>query len=47
MSAPFTAFCGGSNVERSLAIDAEISVNLFRSTVEAEGAAKRAYFASA
>ena len=40
---PFTAFCGGSNVERSVAIDAELSVNMFRSTVEADGNAKRAY----
>jgi hypothetical protein len=43
MSTPFTAFCGGSNTERSLSIDAELSVNCFRSTVEAQGAAKRAY----
>lgn len=42
MSAPFTAFCGGSNSERSVAIDAQVSVNCFRSTVEA-GEAKRAY----
>ena len=40
---PFTAFCGGSNVERSVAMDAELSVNCFRSTVEAAGNAKRAY----
>jgi len=39
----FRGFTGGSNVERSSAIDAELSVNCFRSTVETEGAAKPAY----
>lgn len=39
----FSAFCGASNPERSLAIDAQISVNCFQSTVEAVGAAKKAY----
>lgn len=39
----FSAFCGGSNSERSLAIDAELSVNCFQSTVEVQGTAKRAY----
>jgi hypothetical protein len=39
----FAEFCGGSNPERSSLIDAELTVNLFRSTVEAEGAAKHAY----
>jgi len=38
----FAAFCGGSNTERSRAIDAEKTVNLFRSTVEAQGTAKQA-----
>jgi len=38
----FAAFCGGSNTERSLAIDAEQTTNLFRATVEAQGAAKSA-----
>lgn len=37
----FSAFCGGSNTERSLAIDAELSVNCFPSTVEVQGTAKR------
>lgn len=36
----FAAFCGGSNAERSSLADAELSVNLFRSTTEAVGAAK-------
>lgn len=36
----FSAFCGGSNAERSAIVDAELTVNLFRSTTEAAGAAK-------
>lgn len=39
----FAEFCGGSNTERSTSIDAEKTVNLFRSTVESQGNAKRAY----
>jgi hypothetical protein len=39
----FTAFCGGSNREASPTIDAEMTVNLYRTTVETEGAAKAAY----
>lgn len=39
----FSAFCGGSNTERSTAIDCEQTINLFRSTVESQGAAKQAY----
>jgi hypothetical protein len=39
----FTGFIGGSNAERSPAIDAELSVNLYRSTVETEGAPKTTY----
>jgi len=41
----FAAFCGGSHAERSLAIDAEQSVNLMPCTVERAGAAKTAYLA--
>jgi len=36
----FAAFCGGSNAERSPIADAELTVNLMRSTTEAPGAAK-------
>jgi hypothetical protein len=39
----FAAFCGGSHTERSRAIDAERTVNLYRSTVESAAAAKQAY----
>jgi hypothetical protein len=39
----FTGFCGGSNAEASSVIDAELTVNLYRTTVETEGAAKAAY----
>jgi hypothetical protein len=39
----FSAFTGGSHTERSLAINAERTVNLYRSTVESQGAAKQAY----
>lgn len=39
----FSAFCGGSNTERSTSIDAEKTVNLFRTAVEAQGAAKTGY----
>jgi hypothetical protein len=39
----FAAFCGGSHAERSLTMGAARTVNLSRSTVEAEGAAKTAY----
>jgi hypothetical protein len=39
----FTEFCGGSNTEASPLIDAQLSVNLFRSTVEHQGSAKAAY----
>lgn len=39
----FAQFCGGSNVERSSAIDAAVSVNLFKSTVESTETGKRAY----
>jgi hypothetical protein len=39
----FTGFCGGSNAERSSLIDAEITVNLYPTTVETAGAAKAAY----
>jgi hypothetical protein len=39
----FPGFCGGSNTERSTAIDAEKTVNLFRSTVESTDTAKKAY----
>lgn len=36
----FAAFCGGSNAERSSIVDAELTVNLFRATTQAAGAAK-------
>lgn len=36
----FSAFCGGSNAERSPIADAELTVNLFRTTTEAAAAAK-------
>jgi hypothetical protein len=39
----FAEFCGGSNVERSPLIDAELTVNLYRSTVESDGSPKKAY----
>lgn len=39
----FAAFCSGSNTERSVAMDCEKTTNLFRSTIEAQGAAKTAY----
>lgn len=39
----FSAFCGGSNTERSRAIDAELSVNCFPSTVQVQGTAKQRY----
>lgn len=42
MSPLFAAFCSGSNTERSTAIDAEKTINLFRSTTEMQGAAKTA-----
>jgi hypothetical protein len=38
----FAAFTGGSNVERSPSLDAEITVNLFPSQIEAVGVAKQA-----
>jgi hypothetical protein len=39
----FSAFCAGSNTERSTSMDAEKSVNLYRSTIEQQGSAKQAY----
>lgn len=39
----FAAFCGGTNRERAGVIDDEQTINLFRSTVEVQGAAKTAY----
>lgn len=39
----FSAFCGGSNSERSLVADAELSVNCFHATVEVPGTAKQGY----
>src|SRR6185295_13360069 len=39
----FAAFVGGSNPERSLTLDAEQTINLYRSTVEAPGTPKQAY----
>jgi hypothetical protein len=37
----FSPFCGGHNPERSRAIDAEETVNLFHATVQVEGSAKQ------
>jgi hypothetical protein len=39
----FAAFCGGSAAERSLPMSAARTVNLYRSSVESEDAAKHAY----
>jgi hypothetical protein len=39
----FSAFCGGSNTERSRTLDDEISVNLFPAKVEGQGATKQAW----
>lgn len=39
----FAAFCGGSNTERSTAIDDELTLNLFPCTVEAGESPKRKY----
>jgi len=39
----FAAFCNGSNTERSLSMDAEQTINLYRSTVESQASPKQAY----
>lgn len=39
----FSAFCGGSDAERSLSMDAADTVNLYPSTVESHGTAKSRY----
>jgi len=39
----FSAFCAGSNVERSTVLDAELTINLFPCTVEAQGSPKQKY----
>lgn len=43
MGTLFAAFCGGSNTERSRTMDDQKTTNLYRTTVEAQGAAKTAY----
>jgi hypothetical protein len=39
----FAGFVGGSNAEAAPGLDAELTVNLYRTTVETEGAPKAAY----